>query len=217
MHITHFGHACVLVEIGNTLGTTTRILLDPGSFSTGLADLGPVDAVLVTHEHVDHVDPSQIHAIRKTSPLAPMYGGPGTAEVLRNCGVEPVELVENGQLGVAGVRVEVVCGQHEPVHPEVPTPANYAYLIGESVLHPGDCWTEVARPVDTLLLPIGGPWMKLAEAVEYVRRVRPRVAIPIHQQGLVPEHQHLHIGVLTRLAPEGTDVMALELGQPASI
>jgi L-ascorbate metabolism protein UlaG (beta-lactamase superfamily) len=146
MRITHFGHACVLVEIGNTLRTTTRILLDPGSFSTGLADLGPVDAVLVTHEHVDHVDP-----------------------------------------------------------------------IGESVLHPGDCWTEVARPVDTLLLPIGGPWMKLAEAVEYVRRVRPRVAIPIHQQGLVPEHQHLHIGVLTRLAPEGTDVMALELGQPASI
>ncbi len=41
MRITHFGHACVLVEIEDSSGPTTRILLDPGNFSTGLAELGP--------------------------------------------------------------------------------------------------------------------------------------------------------------------------------
>jgi len=59
--------------------------------------------------------------------------------------------------------------------------------------------------------------MKLAEAVEYLRRVSPQVAIPIHQQGLAPEHQHLHIGVLRRLAPNRTHVLGLEIGEPTSI
>ena len=217
MRITHFGHACVLVEIDGSAGPITRILLDPGNFSTGLADLGPVDAVLVTHEHVDHLDPRHIEAILQVSPLAPMYGGPGSAAVLRSCGAETIELLDSAHLAVAGVGVDVLAGHHESVHPEVPSPANHAYLIGESVLHPGDSWTEVTSPVDILLLPIGGPWMKLAEAVEYLRRVSPRVAIPIHQQGLAPEHQRLHVGVLRRLAPERTQVHELEIGVPTSM
>jgi len=217
MRITHLGHACVVVEIANASGTTTRIVLDPGNFSSGLADLPSVDAVLVTHEHVDHLDPAQIEVLRQNSPRAPMFGGPEAARVLRGCGVEPVELGDGGPLDVGGVRVDVMCGQHEPVHPEVPNPANYAYLIGGLVLHPGDSWIDMRQPVDTLLIPVGGPWMKLSDAVEYLRRVRPRVAIPIHQQGLVPEHQRLHIGVLTRLAPDGTAVMSLELGQPTPV
>jgi L-ascorbate metabolism protein UlaG (beta-lactamase superfamily) len=34
--------------------------------------------------------------------------------------------------------------------------------------------------VDLLLVPVAGPWLKLSEAVDYVRAVRPRVAVPIH-------------------------------------
>lgn len=50
MRITHLGHACLLVE------SAGRRLIDPGSFSSGFAGLADLDAVLVTHQHADHLD-----------------------------------------------------------------------------------------------------------------------------------------------------------------
>ncbi|MEN3301131.1 MAG: hypothetical protein V7633_3189, partial [Pseudonocardia sp.] len=34
MQLTHFGHACVLIDTG-----TARLLIDPGAFSTGFESL----------------------------------------------------------------------------------------------------------------------------------------------------------------------------------
>lgn len=217
MYITHLGHACVLLETDDADGTTTRVLLDPGNFTGGLADIPSLDAVLITHDHVDHVDPQQIAIVRAANPSATMYGSSAAAAILRGCGVEPVELQNDIQFDIGHVHVDAARHQHEPIHPELPQPENYSYLLAGSVLHPGDCWAEVGQPVDTLLLPIGGPWLRLSDSVEYLRRVRPRVAIPIHQQGLVKEHQQLHIGALRRLAPEHTDIFELELGTRTQI
>ena len=53
MRITSLGHACLLVETGDQ-----RILIDPGTFSPGFQDLTDLDAIVVTHQHADHVDAS---------------------------------------------------------------------------------------------------------------------------------------------------------------
>jgi L-ascorbate metabolism protein UlaG (beta-lactamase superfamily) len=53
MNITHFGHACVLVEMDGI-----RTLIDPGAYATGFEDVVDLDLVLATHEHRDHVDRS---------------------------------------------------------------------------------------------------------------------------------------------------------------
>ena len=55
MEITHLGHATVLIEIGDV-----RVLIDPGSFSDQWHGLTGLDAVLITHQHPDHVDPQQV-------------------------------------------------------------------------------------------------------------------------------------------------------------
>jgi hypothetical protein len=34
--------------------------------------------------------------------------------------------------------------------------------------------------VDTLLVPLSAPWMKLAEAIDFVRAVKPRRAYALH-------------------------------------
>ncbi|NUO91104.1 MAG: MBL fold metallo-hydrolase, partial [Dermatophilaceae bacterium] len=44
MRVTHLGHACLLVEIAGR-----RLLIDPGTFSTGFEQLTELDAILVTH------------------------------------------------------------------------------------------------------------------------------------------------------------------------
>ena len=54
MHITHLGHACVLIEMADT-----RLIIDPGTFAGDLAGVRDLDAVLVTHQHPDHLDPDR--------------------------------------------------------------------------------------------------------------------------------------------------------------
>jgi L-ascorbate metabolism protein UlaG (beta-lactamase superfamily) len=65
MKITHFGHACLLVETGDA-----RILVDPGTMSKGFDELRDLHAVLVTHNHHDHFDKQQIGTLMDANPEA---------------------------------------------------------------------------------------------------------------------------------------------------
>jgi hypothetical protein len=48
------------------------------------------------------------------------------------------------------------------------------------VFHPGDALTVPDRLPGTLLVPVFAPWLKLAEAADFVRQVAPGRAFPIH-------------------------------------
>ena len=61
MQVTHFGHACVLVEQG-----TARILIDPGQWSDGFGGLRDLDGILITHRHPDHLDVQAVAGWRGT-------------------------------------------------------------------------------------------------------------------------------------------------------
>jgi L-ascorbate metabolism protein UlaG (beta-lactamase superfamily) len=214
MQITHLGHACVVVEREGR-----RVLVDPGSMSAvpeGLA----VDAILVTHSHVDHVDVKAVGAAREANPDAVVVADAASAGVLADAGVEGVQIVESAEavvVEVAGMSVAATTLAHAPIHCDLPELANNAYYLGETLLHPGDAFWAPGHPVEVLLLPIGGPWMKLSEAIDYVRLVSPRVAIPIHQGGLAPTHRALHSDLLRKLGPAGTEIVVLEEGRATSI
>ena len=62
MRITKLGHACVRVEHDGQV-----LVVDPGAFSEPEAVDGAT-TVLVTHEHVDHLD---VEHLRRTD--APVY------------------------------------------------------------------------------------------------------------------------------------------------
>ena len=69
---------------------------------------------------------------------------------------------------------------HALVHPDVPRVHNVGYLVA-GVLHPGDAYIDPAGAhVDVLCAPLGAPWLKLGEVVDYVRHVQPARLVVVH-------------------------------------
>ena len=204
MLITKFGHACLLVEDG--IG---RLLLDPGMFSTGFEELTGLTAVLITHQHADHVDPDKLPALLERNPEAVLHADEGTAAQLAERGL-PVRAVHDGDVLDLGTRVRVVGRDHAEIHPDLPGMPNTGYLVAERFLHPGDAFTVPDAEVEVLGLPTAAPWLKAAEAVDYLRAVRPRVAVPIHEAVLtVPK---MFYGLFEQLRPAGTELRVIDGG-----
>jgi len=176
MRLTKFGHACVRVEDegGGVL------VIDPGTL-TERAALDGVDAVLITHEHADHLDVDALADALGARPSVTVYAHPQVASKLDVLnGV--VRMVQSGDsFEAAGLPVRAYGGWHAEIHPEVPRVVNLGYLVNDSIYHPGDSF-DVPEDVevDTLFVPISGPWLKLSESVDFVRAVNPRRAYALH-------------------------------------
>jgi L-ascorbate metabolism protein UlaG (beta-lactamase superfamily) len=178
MRITKFGHACVRIEHEGS-----SVVLDPGVFTEPEA-LDQASAVLITHEHADHVHPD---LLRRSD--APIWTIEAVARLLREQApdvAERVTVVRPGdRLEVAGLPVEVVGEKHAVIHPDYDRFDNSGYLltVGEwSVYHPGDSLTGPGRPVDVLLAPVSAPWLKVSEAVDFVRAVGAPRSLGIHDR-----------------------------------
>ena len=214
MRLTKFGHSCLLVEEAGA-----RVLLDPGSFSEGFEELEGLTAVCVTHQHPDHLDRDRVRALLDGNPGVRVVADEGSAPALEEAGAA-VEVVHDGDeltLGRLGVRV--AGREHAVVHPDVPTVPNVGYQVGGRLFHPGDALTVPGEPVEVLAVPAGAPWLKLAEAVDYLRRVGPRVAVPVHEKVLSAAGIAIHYRQLEQLGGRGgtTALRVLDDGRPLEL
>ncbi|MFF0265244.1 MBL fold metallo-hydrolase [Kribbella sp. NPDC004536] len=170
MKLTKFAHACVRLEKDGRV-----LLVDPGSFSEDAA-FEKADAILVTHEHQDHLDVDRVSALD-----VPVYTNAGVAAQLTALG-DRVHVVEGGQsFEAAGFSISAYGKDHAVILPELGVPCeNIGFLIEDAVYHPGDSFTQPDREVHTNLVPISGPWFSLAPAVEYARSVKAQQTVGIH-------------------------------------
>ena len=212
MRLTKFGHSCLLVEEGGA-----RVLLDPGSFSAGFETLEGLTAVCLTHQHVDHLDPERVRPLLDRNPGVRVVSDEGSAEALGEAGAD-VEVVHDGdELALGGLALRVVGRDHAAVHPEVPVVPNVGYLLGGRLFHPGDALTMPGEPVEVLAVPAGAPWLKLADAVDYLRKVGPRVAVPVHEKVLSEVGISSHYRLLEQLGGPGTAFRVLDDGRPVEL
>jgi L-ascorbate metabolism protein UlaG (beta-lactamase superfamily) len=213
MRLTKLGHSCLLVEEGRA-----RILMDPGTFSDGFQSLEGLTAVCFTHQHVDHLDQDRLRGLLDRNPGVRVVADRGSAESLGRTGAE-VEVVHDGdELELGGVGVLVAGRDHAIVHPDVPVVPNVGYLVGGRLFHPGDAFTVPGQPVEVLAVPAGAPWLKVSEAIDYLRQVRPRVAVPVHEKLLSAAGISAHYGQLERLgAGDGASFRVLDDGRPVEL
>ncbi|WP_290050514.1 MBL fold metallo-hydrolase [Amycolatopsis solani] len=209
MRIVHFGHACLLLETGSE-----RILIDPGAFSTGFEGERELSAVLVTHQHFDHLDVEKLPKILEANPDAKLIVDPGSAEAVQKLGVQFDVANVGDAFAVGDTSVKAVGGEHAVIHSDIPVIPNIGYVFDDGAFfHPGDSFFVPEQKIDVLGLPTGAPWLKAGEAVDYLRAVAPRVAVPIHEAVLA--NPAMHYGLFGNLAPEGTEVKVLDRAEPA--
>ena len=209
MKLTHLGHACLLVETDHA-----RLLIDPGTMSS-FDDVRELDAVLVTHQHADHVDASRLVALLAANPGARLVVDPDTVTAVEGLPESRTVSQVGDRLSFGATTVDVLGGLHAAVYADIPGCTNAAYLVdGGAFLHPGDSFFVPPQDVDVLAVAVDGPWLKLAEAVDYVRAVSPRAAVPIHEGETTDPAKYA--GMLTAFSPNGV-VTRLELGAPTAL
>src|SRR5205814_4387860 len=126
---------------------------DPGAFSSGFEGLAGLDAILITHQHQDHLVVQQVRALLGKSPRTKVLADEGSAKLLAAAGVAAQAVRGGRRLEVAGVPVEGIGEWHAVIHPEIERIPDMGYLIAERFYYPGDAFTQPGRPGAVLAVP----------------------------------------------------------------
>jgi L-ascorbate metabolism protein UlaG (beta-lactamase superfamily) len=189
--IRFIGHATVLVELDGVRFLTDPLLRMRVAHlrrAAPLERIDEVDAVLISHGHYDHLDLPSLRTIA-TKVVVPR----GLGARLR--GFEVVEVDEGDEVSVGPVAVRATHAEHDGGRPPwgrssalgyALTSSRRIFFAGDTGLFPG--MDGLVPELDLALVPIWGWGPELGrgnhldpeQAAEAVRRLRPKIAVPIH-------------------------------------
>ena len=194
MKLTKFNHACFALTKNNETA-----LVDPGNWSTDITNLPAITAVIITHEHQDHFDHSQLSRIAKKFPQATVYAHSDITQQITELPARAVaagDYIHHGEFTFS-----FYGGDHAIIHPSLPPVANLGVLINQSVYYPGDSFALPDTPVKTLALPVAAPWMKISEAMDFCTNINAsELVFPTHDAILSPQGKTLADTMLGKIS-----------------
>lgn len=182
MRITKLEHAAlVIANDGKTL------FVDPGKFTRAVEADASAVGVVITHQHDDHWTPDQLERIRSASPEVRFFGPAGVVADAAQHGIT-VELVSPGdRVEIDGFSLRFFGGLHAVIHRSIPVIDNVGVLVNERLYYGGDSFDAPdASSVELLAVPAAAPWMKIAEAMDYVEKIAPAQSFTTHEMLLSP-------------------------------
>jgi L-ascorbate metabolism protein UlaG (beta-lactamase superfamily) len=174
MIVTKREHACLVVEHD---GAT--LVIDPGSFTAPFAADG-VAAIVVTHEHADHVTPEHLDRLLAAAPDAALFAPAGVAAAHPTYPWQTVTAGDTREVGPFTVAFSG--GRHAVIHRSIPVIDNLGVMVNDSLYYPGDSFTVPSNPVEVLAVPASAPWLKIGEVMDYLALVQPRRAFATHER-----------------------------------
>lgn len=190
MNITKFGHCCLLIEVKGV-----RILTDPGNYNVTPMVEG-IDVILITHEHQDHLHVEALQVILAKNREAQVISHAGVGKILDEAGIAYTAIADGETIVVKGVAIESSGSAHVCIHHDLPAVQNTGFLIDNALFYLGDSFHDPQKSVKILALPVAGPWMKLSEAIEYAKLVKPKAVFPVHDGML---RQGIELGPTRRI------------------
>ncbi len=204
--ITYIGHATVLLEMDGV-----RILTDPllrnrvfhlqrRSVPVVASVYQDIDAVLISHLHLDHLDIPSLRMLKKGIHLIVPTGA---GELLSRNGFNNIHEIRAGETtNLSLLSIKTIHSKHRSVYPPFgPSTESLGYLIhgSKTVYFPGDTdifpeMADLANDLDVALLPVWG-WgpnlgpdhMNPQRAAEALTLLHPRIAIPIYWGTFYPK------------------------------
>lgn len=183
MKITKFGHCCLLIEVGEF-----RILTDPGNYNT-TPEVENIDVILISHEHQDHLHIDALKALLAKNGNAEVISHGGVGKILDEAGIAHTLISDGEEKVIKGISIESSGTEHACIHHDLPKVQNTGFYINKTLFYPGDSFQNPEKAITILALPVAGPWMKLEEAVEYAKLIKPKAVFPVHDGMLRQEHQ----------------------------
>jgi L-ascorbate metabolism protein UlaG (beta-lactamase superfamily) len=213
LNVRFIGHATVLIELDGVRLLTDPLLRDRVAHLRRALpverSLPKVDVVLVSHGHHDHLDVPSLRMLPASRVVAPRKLAAGLGEFDAE-GVDEGDEVEVGPLTIRATHAE-----HDGGRPpfRTGTALGYAILGSRRVFFAADTelfegMTGLVEDLDLAFVPIWGWGASLGRgkhldpqtAAEAVRRLAPKVAVPIHWGTYRPFHRRASAGFLTEPA-----------------
>ena len=193
--VKFLGHSCFMIEDGGK----NRVLIDPFLTGNPLAGDDPANLdptlILVTHGHGDHIGDA-IEISKRTGAVIL-----GVFELVNYCidkGAKGHHAHMGGKIPYDFGWVKIVPAFHSSSGPDGTYTGNPVGFVinfhGHHIYHAGDTCVfgdmeliSRLHGVDTALLPIGGTFvMDIPEAVEAVKLLKCKTAIPMHYNTFPP-------------------------------
>jgi L-ascorbate metabolism protein UlaG (beta-lactamase superfamily) len=195
--LTWLGHSTVVIDLEGT-----RVVTDPvlrgriwhlrRDAAVAPTAVGPLDAVVISHIHFDHLDLGSLDRLDRNMPVVVPRG---VGSLVRRRGfARTVELDVGEELALGAILIRATHAEHEssrgPFSPSAPS-LGYVVEGGSRIYFAGDTelFPEMRHigPVDVALLPVAGWGPRLgaghldpAGAAEALRLLHPKAALPIH-------------------------------------
>lgn len=214
MKITKLEHACLDITVGNS-----RLIVDPGGWTSPLDDYNDVAALVITHVHADHFDPEKVQAIIDANPKVQIFTTDQVASKITG-GTVTVATVGQ-QYHVGDITLEFFGGQHAAImegYPPAGADHNFGVLVNDTLYYPGDSLTSCPKSHTVLAVPAAAPWLKLVEAVEFMAADSANEVFPTHNN-IVNENGEMLLNNLlgSSAGQQGKTYHALKPGESIEV
>lgn len=202
--VTYIGHATVLLRLAGTALLTDPLFSEQvgpiarqAPLGMALNDLPPLDAVLISHNHWDHLDKRSLKSLDKTVPL---IVPDGLQKKVRKLGFQDVRGLKTWETTkVRNAEITAVPARHWGTHCGylIHAEGKTVYFAGDTGLFDGMRAIGERGPIDLALLPIGAyrPRLSFIPGTSWaMRRVHmapedlPEAAAMLKAKIIVPIH-----------------------------